>query len=150
MNNNISLGKEKHNFDEIISAAKISNAHNFIIKLKEKYNTNIGDGGGKLSGGQKQRISIARAVLKDPQILLMDEATSSLDSVSEKMVQDAIEKLSKNRTTLVVAHRLNTIQKADLIVVMENGKIIQTGTHKKLLSIKGKYKQLVEMQTFHK
>ena len=150
VNNNISLGKEKHNFDEIISAAKISNAHDFILKLKEKYNTNIGDSGGKLSGGQKQRISIARAVLKDPQILLMDEATSSLDSVSEKMVQDAIEKLSKNRTTLVVAHRLNTIQKADLIVVMENGKIIQTGTHKKLLSIKGKYKQLVEMQTFHK
>ena len=150
MNNNISLGKEKHNFDEIISAAKISNAHDFILKLKEEYNTNIGDGGGKLSGGQKQRISIARAVLKNPQILLMDEATSSLDSVSEKMVQNAIEKLSKHRTTLVVAHRLNTIQKADLIVVMDNGKIIQTGTHKKLLSIKGKYKQLVEMQKFHK
>ncbi len=148
--NNISLGKEKHNFDEIISAAKTSNAHNFIVKLKEKYNTNIGDGGGKLSGGQKQRISIARAVLKDPQILLMDEATSSLDSVSEKMVQDAIEKLSKNRTTIIVAHRLNTIQKADLIVVMENGTIIQTGTHKKLISINGKYKQLVEMQTFQK
>ena len=99
------MGKEKHNFDEIISAAKISNAHDFILKLKEEYNTNIGDGGGKLSGGQKQRISIARAVLKDPQILLMDEATSSLDSVSEKMVQNAIEKLSKHRTTLVVAHR---------------------------------------------
>jgi subfamily B ATP-binding cassette protein MsbA len=150
VNNNISLGKEEHGFDEIISAAKTSNAHNFIVKLKEKYNTNIGDGGGKLSGGQKQRISIARAVLKDPQILLMDEATSSLDSVSEKMVQDAIEKLSKNRTTIIVAHRLNTIQKADLIVVMGNGKIIQTGTHKKLISIKGKYKQLVEMQTFQK
>jgi len=150
VNNNISLGKEEHGFDEIISAAKTSNAHNFIVKLKEKYNTNIGDGGGKLSGGQKQRISIARAVLKDPQILLMDEATSSLDSVSEKMVQDAIEKLSKNRTTIIVAHRLNTIQKADLIVVMENGKIIQTGTHKKLISINGKYKQLVEMQTFQK
>ena len=150
VNNNISLGKEERGFDEIISAAKTSNAHNFIVKLKEKYNTNIGDGGGKLSGGQKQRISIARAVLKDPQILLMDEATSSLDSVSEKMVQDAIEKLSKNRTTIIVAHRLNTIQKADLIVVMENGKIIQTGTHKKLISIKGKYKQLVEMQTFQK
>ena len=149
VNNNISLGKEKYNFDKIVSAAKTSNAHDFIVKLKEKYNTNIGDGGGKLSGGQKQRISIARAVIKEPQILLMDEATSSLDSVSEKMVQDAIEKLSKNRTTLVVAHRLNTIQKADLIVVMENGKIIQTGTHKKLLSTKGKYKQLVEMQTFH-
>ena len=148
--NNISLGKEKHNLDEIISAAKTSNAHNFIVKLKQKYNTNIGDGGGKLSGGQKQRISIARAVLKEPQILLMDEATSSLDSVSEKMVQDAIEKLSKNRTTIIVAHRLNTIQKADLIVVMENGTIIQTGTHKKLISINGKYKQLVEMQTFQK
>ena len=101
-------------------------------------------------GDKKQRISIARAVLKEPQILLMDEATSSLDSVSEKMVQDAIEKLSKNRTTIIVAHRLNTIQKADLIVVMENGTIIQTGTHKKLISINGKYKQLVEMQTFQK
>ena len=150
VNNNISLGRKEHNSKEIISAAKTSNAHKFIIKMKEKYDTNIGDGGGKLSGGQKQRISIARAVLKNPQILLMDEATSSLDSVSEKMVQDAIERLSKNRTTIIVAHRLNTIQKADLIVVMENGAIIQTGTHKKLLSIKGKYKQLVEMQTFHR
>jgi subfamily B ATP-binding cassette protein MsbA len=144
------LGKEEHNIKEIINAAKTSNAHNFIVSLKEKYDTNIGDGGGKLSGGQKQRISIARAVLKNPQILLLDEATSSLDSVSEKMVQDAIENLSKNRTTIIVAHRLNTIQKADQIVVMENGKIIQTGNHKNLLSIKGKYKQLVEMQTFSK
>ncbi|WP_422091412.1 ABC transporter ATP-binding protein [Tenacibaculum ovolyticum] len=145
--NNIRLGLENKTDDEIIAAAKIANAHDFISELPNGYNTNIGDGGGKLSGGQKQRLSIARAVLKNPPIMILDEATSALDTESEKLVQEALEKMMKNRTSIVIAHRLSTIQKADLIVVMQNGKIVEQGTHEELIHKKGTYKKLVEMQS---
>lgn len=144
--NNISLGLDKTN-EQIIKSAKIANAHEFISKLPKQYETNIGDSGNKLSGGQKQRISIARAVLKNAPILILDEATSALDTESEKLVQNALEKMMKNRTSLVIAHRLSTIKKADLIVVMQEGKIIEQGTHKELLGKNGMYKKLVEMQS---
>lgn len=144
--NNISLGLDKTN-DQIVKSAKIANAHEFINKLPKQYETNIGDSGNKLSGGQKQRVSIARAVLKNAPILILDEATSALDTESEKLVQNALEKMMKNRTSLVIAHRLSTIKKADLIVVMQEGKIIEQGTHKELLDKNGMYKKLVEMQS---
>ncbi|CAM1348276.1 ABC transporter ATP-binding protein [Tenacibaculum crassostreae] len=145
--NNITLGIEGKSDEEIIEAAKIANAHEFIKDLPEGYDTNIGDGGGKLSGGQKQRLSIARAVLKNPPIMILDEATSALDTESEKLVQDALEKMMQNRTSIVIAHRLSTIQKADLIVVMQKGKIVEQGTHEELISKNGTYKKLVEMQS---
>ncbi len=145
--NNISLGKDNASDEEIIDAAKIANAHEFISELPDGYDTNIGDGGNKLSGGQKQRLSIARAVLKNPPIMILDEATSALDTESERLVQDALEKMMKNRTSLVIAHRLSTIQNADSIVVLQKGEIVEQGTHEELMKSKKGYKKLVEMQT---
>ncbi len=144
--NNIAFGIETATQEDVEKAAKIANAHDFIIKTEDGYQTNIGDRGGKLSGGQRQRISIARAVLKNPAILILDEATSALDSESEQLVQEALYKLMEGRTTLVIAHRLSTIQHADKIVVINDGKIIETGTHQNLIEEKGAYSKLVEMQ----
>lgn len=146
--NNISLGKPNAPLEEIQAAAKVANAHDFIMDLPNQYDTNIGDAGGKLSGGQKQRISIARAVLKNPPIMILDEATSALDTESERFVQDALEKMMENRTSLVIAHRLSTIQKADWIVVMEKGNIVEQGTHHELIAKRGMYHKLVELQNF--
>ncbi|MEM9076101.1 MAG: ABC transporter ATP-binding protein [Bacteroidota bacterium] len=146
--NNIALGKENATEEEIIAAAKVANAHDFISELPDGYNTNIGDGGNKLSGGQKQRLSIARAVLKNPPIMVLDEATSALDTKSERLVQDALEKMMENRTSLVIAHRLSTIQNADSIIVMNKGKIVEQGTHEELMKSQKGYKKLVEMQSF--
>lgn len=145
--NNIGLGKENASNEEIMEAAKIANAHDFIIDLPNGYETNIGDSGNKLSGGQKQRLSIARAVLKNPPIMILDEATSALDTESERLVQDALEKMMKNRTSIVIAHRLSTIQNADEIVVLQKGKIVEQGSHTALLAKNGTYKKLVEMQS---
>jgi subfamily B ATP-binding cassette protein MsbA len=145
--NNIALGNPNATLEQIKEAAKIANATEFIEKLEQGYDSIIGEGGNKLSGGQKQRLSIARAILKDPDVLILDEATSALDTGSEKMVQEALENLMKNRTSLVIAHRLSTIQNADLIVVLNQGKIIETGTHKELIAQKSAYKKLVELQT---
>ncbi len=145
--NNIGLGKENATDDEIIEAAKIANAHDFISELPDGYNTNIGDSGNKLSGGQKQRLSIARAVLKNPPIMILDEATSALDTESERLVQDALEKMMLNRTSIVIAHRLSTIQKANTIVVLQKGEIVEQGSHDELLVKNGAYKKLVEMQS---
>lgn len=146
--NNISLGKPNASLEEIQNAAKVANAHDFIMELPKQYDTNIGEAGGKLSGGQKQRISIARAVLKNPPIMILDEATSALDTESERYVQDALENMMENRTSLVIAHRLSTIQKADWIVVMEKGKIMEQGTHQELIAKNGIYRKLVELQNF--
>jgi subfamily B ATP-binding cassette protein MsbA len=146
--NNILMGKEDASEDEVMKAAKIANAHQFIENLPEQYQTNIGDDGSKLSGGQKQRLSIARAVLKNPPIMILDEATSALDTESERFVQDALDKMMENRTSLVIAHRLSTIQKADHIVVMERGEIVEQGTHDELMVHNGTYKKLVELQNF--
>ena len=146
--NNILMGNPSATKEEVENAAKIANAHDFITQLSDGYDTNIGDDGGKLSGGQKQRVSIARAVLKNPPIMILDEATSALDTESERYVQDALEKMMENRTSLVIAHRLSTIQKADWIVVMEKGNIIEQGTHSELMKKDGAYKKLVELQDF--
>ena len=146
--NNIRLGKLDASKDEIIHAAKVANAHQFILDTKNGYQTNIGDRGNKLSGGQKQRISIARAVLKNPEILILDEATSSLDTESEKLVQNALEKLMKARTSLVIAHRLSTIKNADEIIVLDKGVIVERGTHDDLISKNGPYKKLSNLQSF--
>ncbi|GLU44362.1 ABC transporter ATP-binding protein [Allomuricauda sp. NBRC 101325] len=146
--NNIALGKENATMDEIIAAAKVANAHEFIMDLPHGYDTNIGDSGNKLSGGQKQRLSIARAVLKNPPIMILDEATSALDTESERLVQDALEKMMQNRTSIVIAHRLSTIQNADVIVVMNKGEIVEQGTHDELMKSDKNYKKLVEMQSF--
>ena len=132
--------------DEIQHASHIANAHEFVRDLPEEYNTNIGDGGNKLSGGQKQRLSIARAVLKNPPIMVLDEATSALDTASEQLVQQALEKMMENRTSLVIAHRLSTIQKADNIVVLRKGEIVEQGKHEALMKKKGAYFKLVAMQ----
>lgn len=144
--NNIKLGLQEADDSEIERAAHIANAHEFIKDLPEKYNTNIGDGGGKLSGGQKQRLSIARAVLKNPPIMILDEATSALDTESEQLVQQALEKMMENRTSIVIAHRLSTIQKADNIVVLRKGEIVEQGKHEELMKKKGEYFKLVSMQ----
>ena len=146
--NNILMGKPEATRDEVIAAAKIANADHFITQLPNGYDTNIGDDGGKLSGGQKQRVSIARAVLKNPPIMILDEATSALDTESERFVQDALEKMMENRTSLVIAHRLSTIQKADWIVVMERGIIVEQGTHQELFEKQGMYRRLVDLQNF--
>ena len=142
------MGKPDADREEVEAAAKIANAHDFILNLSDGYDTNIGDDGNKLSGGQKQRVSIARAVLKNPPIMILDEATSALDTESERFVQEALEKMMENRTSLVIAHRLSTIQKADWIVVMERGMILEQGTHKDLIDKNGAYKKLVELQDF--
>ena len=146
--NNISFGQPEATMEQVIEAAKIANAHEFIQVLDDGYDTNIGERGSKLSGGQKQRLSIARAVLKNPPILILDEATSALDSESEKLVQEAIDNLMRNRTSIVIAHRLSTIQNADEIVVLQNGKILQRGKHDELLAVDGLYRKLTEMQSF--
>jgi ATP-binding cassette, subfamily B, bacterial MsbA len=146
--NNIAFGNPDASMEEIKEAAKIANAHDFILQTEKGYDTNIGDRGMKLSGGQKQRLCIARAVLKNPPIMLLDEATSALDTESEKLVQDALNKLMQNRTSLVIAHRLSTIQNADMIIVLEDGRIIEKGTHQDLLVNDGIYRKLVEMQQF--
>lgn len=147
VNNNIKLGKQDATDSEVKTASEIANAHEFIKNLPELYNTNIGDGGNKLSGGQKQRLSIARAVLKNPPIMILDEATSALDTESEQLVQKALEQMMQNRTSIVIAHRLSTIQNADNIVVMHQGKIVEQGKHDELMKQKGEYYKLVTMQT---
>ncbi len=144
--NNIALGEENASMDSVVNAAKIANAHNFIIQKEEKYDTNIGDRGNKLSGGERQRLTIARAVLKNPPILILDEATSSLDTESERLVQDAINNMMQNRTSIVIAHRLSTIRHADEIIVLQKGKIVERGNHEELIGQNGFYRKLVEMQ----
>jgi ATP-binding cassette, subfamily B, bacterial MsbA len=144
--NNIALGMENCNRDDIVDAAKIANAHMFIEKKEQGYDTNIGDRGSKLSGGERQRLTIARAVLKNPPILILDEATSSLDTESERLVQDAINNLMENRTSVVIAHRLSTIKHADEILVLKKGEIVERGTHNGLIAQEGFYKRLVDMQ----
>lgn len=146
--NNIAFGVEHATMEQVIEAAKIANAHDFIMATENGYESTIGDRGSKLSGGQRQRISIARAILKNPPILILDEATSALDTESEKMVQKALENLMKNRTTMVVAHRLSTIQKADEICVLHEGQIVERGKHDELIALNGYYKKLVDMQSF--
>jgi len=146
--NNIAFGVDNATEEAVINAAKVANAHDFISAMPEGYHTNIGDRGGKLSGGQRQRLSIARAVLKNPPILILDEATSALDTESERLVQDALTHLMQNRTTLVIAHRLSTIVHADEIIVMNKGEIVERGTHPALLELGGYYKRLYELQTF--
>lgn len=147
--NNIAFANPEATEEEVINAAKIANAHEFIIQTSEGYQTFVGDRGGRLSGGQRQRICIARAVLANPPIMLLDEATSALDTESERLVQDALNKLLKNRTSIVIAHRLSTIQNADLIVVIDNGSIIESGTHQELIQHKGLYNKLIALQTFN-
>lgn len=146
--NNIAFGIENVTEQQVVEAAKIANAHEFISQMPEGYQTNIGDRGSKLSGGQRQRVSIARAVLKNPPILILDEATSALDTESERLVQDALNKLMKNRTSVVIAHRLSTIQHADEIIVMQKGQLIERGTHSELLLRNGAYKKLHDLQAF--
>ena len=144
--NNIAFGVENATMEQVIEAAKIANAHDFIMEKPEGYNTNIGDRGGKLSGGQRQRISIARAILKNPPILILDEATSALDTESERLVQEALERLMKTRTTIAIAHRLSTIKNADEICVLYEGEIVERGKHEELLALNGYYKRLNDMQ----
>ena len=146
--NNNSFGVEGATLEQVKEAARIANAHEFIMASEDGYNTNIGDRGGKLSGGQRQRISIARAILKNPPILILDEATSALDTESERLVQEALENLMRNRTTIVIAHRLSTIRNADEICVMHEGEIVERGRHEELLDLNGYYKRLCDMQSF--
>lgn len=146
--NNIAFGMDNAKEEDVINAAKIANAHEFIIQTEQGYQTNIGDRGMKLSGGQRQRISIARAVLRNPPILILDEATSALDTESERLVQEAIFNLMKNRTSLVIAHRLSTIQHADEIIVLHQGQIVERGNHQELIALNGMYRRLHDMQGF--
>ena len=133
--------------EQVVAAAKIANAHDFIMEKEDGYQTNIGDRGSKLSGGQRQRISIARAILKNPDILILDEATSALDTESEKIVQEALDRLTSSRTTIVIAHRLSTVRNADEICVLHEGKIVERGRHEELISLNGYYRKLHDMQT---
>ena len=144
---NIAFGMQNVSLDDIVAAAKVANAHEFIMQMPEGYETNIGDRGIKMSGGQRQRISIARAVLRNPPVMILDEATSALDTESERLVQDALIKLMQNRTSLVIAHRLSTIQHADEIIVMQKGEIVERGTHAELMAAQGAYKRLHDMQS---
>ena len=144
--NNIAFGVEGATMEQVVAAAKIANAHDFIMEKEEGYNTNIGDRGGKLSGGQRQRISIARAILKNPPILILDEATSALDTESEKIVQEALDRLMTSRTTIAIAHRLSTIKNADEICVMHEGEIVERGKHEQLIALNGYYRKLNDMQ----
>lgn len=146
--NNIAFGVDHATEESVMAAAKVANAHDFIMEMPEGYQTNIGDRGGKMSGGQRQRIAIARAVLKNPPILILDEATSALDTGSERLVQDALNNLMRNRTSIIIAHRLSTIQHADEIIVMQKGEIIERGTHTDLLAANGTYKKLYDLQVF--
>ncbi len=146
--NNIAFGMKNVKEEDVIAASKVANAHEFISKMESGYDTNIGDRGAKLSGGQRQRISIARAILKNPPIMILDEATSALDTESERLVQDALMKLMENRTSLVIAHRLSTIQYADEIIVLDKGKIVERGTHSNLLGLNGVYRKLYDLQSF--
>jgi len=146
--NNIAFGVENTSMPEVIAAAKVANAHDFIIETEHGYDTIIGDRGSKLSGGQRQRLSIARAILKNPPVLILDEATSALDTESERLVQDALENLMKNRTSIVIAHRLSTVRNADLICVFHEGEIVERGTHDELIKLDGRYKRLHSMQMF--
>ena len=145
--NNIKLGVDAATDEAVLNAARIANAEEFIKDLPNGYDDNIGDSGNMLSGGQRQRLSIARAVLKNPPIMILDEATSALDTESEQLVQLALEKMMENRTSVVIAHRLSTIQKADMIVVMQKGEIVEQGKHTDLLKKKGAYFKLVNMQS---
>jgi subfamily B ATP-binding cassette protein MsbA len=145
--NNIAYGQQEVEFDKIVAAAKVANAHDFILALPEGYDTFIGDRGVKVSGGERQRISLARAILKNPPILILDEATSALDTESEILVQQAIERLMVGRTSIIIAHRLSTVQRADRIIVLENGHIVEVGKHISLLSKSNSlYKKLYELQ----
>jgi len=144
--NNISLGNQNATDAMIVDAAKAANAHEFILEAENGYDTNIGERGSKLSGGQRQRISIARALLKNPEILILDEATSALDSQSEKLVQSALETLMQHRTSFIIAHRLSTVKHADLIVVLDRGKIVEKGTHQELFKLDGLYASLIKLQ----
>jgi subfamily B ATP-binding cassette protein MsbA len=146
--NNIAFGKMDVTLGDVTAAAKVANAHEFIMAMEEGYETNIGDRGGKLSGGQRQRISIARAVLRNPPILILDEATSSLDTESERLVQDALTKVMSNRTSIVIAHRLSTIKFAHEIVVLQKGEIVERGSHEELIQLGRVYKRLHDLQTF--
>ena len=146
--NNIAFGMENASEGAVIEAARIAHAHEFIIQMEDGYQTTIGERGSKLSGGQRQRLSIARAVLKNPPILILDEATSALDSESERLVQDALNSLMQNRTSIIIAHRLSTIQHADEIVVIQQGEIIQRGKHDMLVEDEGLYRKLIQIQKF--
>ena len=145
--NNIAFGVENATMEQVVEAAKIANAHDFIMDTEKGYDTNIGDRGGKLSGGQRQRISIARAILKNPPILILDEATSALDTESDCLVQEALERLMKSRTTIAIAHRLSTIKNADEICVLYEGEIVERGKHEELIALNGYYKKLNDMQS---
>ena len=144
--NNIAFGVEGATEEQVIEAAKIANAHEFILEKEEGYQTNVGDRGCKLSGGQRQRISIARALLKNPPILILDEATAALDTESERAVQEALERLMSNRTTIAIAHRLSTIKDADEIIVVDEGRIVERGRHDELIALGGYYRKLHDMQ----
>ena len=146
--NNIGLGLKEIDHNQAIKSSKMANAHDFIENMEKKYHTQIGDAGNKLSGGEKQRLSIARAIYKNPEILILDEATSSLDTKSEKSVQQALDRLMKNRTSLVIAHRLSTIQNADKIIVLDKGKIVEMGSHEELIEKNNFYKNFIDMQSF--